>query len=219
MKTLLFLPLFLDEGQRMERNLKWLDFIVPLKDLIGFDEILFVDNASGIEKLKEFENKIKKFEKKVKITVIKRQIRLTRWKANAYGFWYCAFAKGTKYALENNYEKIIHIDSDVYPLNQKICTYLKNLNLGWSSLYCFCHNFPETTLQVICKDQFELAHRWFTEDFLEFYPEGIAETRIPWTHVEKGFNGDRFGEKNLPQTPEMDWYGQCPVNIPMRFNK
>lgn len=221
MKTLLFAPLFLDEGERLQRNIKWFDYYIPLRNKeLNFDHIHMVDNASSQEKLDKFIQHIKpSCGKDFSVSINRRGKRLIRWSAHAYGFWYRAFAFGIKYAMENGYDKIVHIDTDVYVLNQKICDYVNKLDSGWTSMWCEMYKYPESTFQIIYKDQFELAHRWFTEDFLEFYPTDIAETRIPWTHVEKGFVGDRYGEKNLQQTDEMDWFGQTPVNTPMRFRK
>lgn len=218
MKTLLFAPLFLDEGERLLRNTKWIDFIMDLKNkgFLHFDEILYVDNASGDEKLKQFEKHIEQY-KNVTITIIKCKTRLSRWSQHAYGFWYSAFGKAAKYAIDNKYEKIIHIDTDVYLLKPRICDYVNNFTTGWLCFFCPMHNYPESTFQLIGKDKFETMYEFMTRDFLEFYPNDLAETRIPWTHVEKNFVGDRYGERNLQQTPDMEFYGQCAPSTKMEF--
>lgn len=218
MKKLLFAPLFLDEGLRLERNKKWIDYIFSIKQHLKFDEILFIDNASGENKLKEFENHISKF-KPFPITIIKCKTRLLRKTAHAYGFWYSAFGKAAKYGIDNNFDIIIHCDSDVFPLNTKICNYINNFKSGWLAFWCFMYNYPETTFQLISKDKFEEMYEFMTRDFLRFYPDGLAELEIPFTHIEKGFNGDRFGEKQLQQQPDMDWFGQCPVETVIKFNE
>lgn len=213
MKTLLFAPMFLDEGERLQRNLKWLSYYTENKDIVKYDHMYFVDNASKQENIDTLKRLYPNIE------ILQRKVHLPRWQTHAYGYWYVAFAKAVEYAIKNGYDKIVHIDTDVYLLNQRICDYVNGLSTGWTAFWCEMYNYPETTFQVICKDQFENAHRWFTEDFLKFYPNDIAETRIPWTHIEKGFKGDRYGEKVLQQDPSMEWYGQCAPITVMRFNK
>lgn len=215
MKTLLFAPLFLDEGERLQRNKKWIDYYIPLQEKLGYDEILFVDNASG-PILKEFEDYIKKYNN-VKITIIKKTIRLSRITEHAYSFWYRAFGEAAKYAMENSYDSIIHCDSDVYLFTDEICEYVKNIKTGWNCFYCSIHNYNETTFQVIGSNKFQKMYEFMTEEFLTFYPYKLAEHEIPFTNICKDFKGDRYGEKNLPQDDSMHWYGQCPVNIPMTF--
>lgn len=219
MKSLLFCPLFLSEGERLQRNLKWIDYIFSIKQYLHFDEILMVDNASNPEDLLKFENHIEQYRKQVPITIIKCKTRLFRRTEHSYGFWYSAFGKAARFAKENGFDKIAHVDSDVYLLNKRICDYVNDFKEGWLAFWCQRHNYPETTFQLIGKDKFDEMYEFMTRDFLEFYPNDIAETRIPWTHVEKGFNGDRFGEGRDVQRSEHEWYGQCPVDIVLRFNK
>ncbi len=216
-KTLLFAPCFLDEGERLQRNVKWLNYYNELADNLNYDEILLVDNGSKPESLWKLQARTLPLN--VPLTIEEHDVHLPRIKSNAYGFWYYAFGQAVKYAMKNNYEKILHCDTDVYILNQKMIDWCNNTNTGWTSLWCSMHGFPETTFQIIGKDQFKNAHKFFTRDFLEFYPFDIAETRIPWTHIEKGFNGDRFGEKpNKPDFSKIDWTGQTPVDWEIKFN-
>jgi hypothetical protein len=204
----------LNEGERLQRNIKWLNYYLPMQNKeLNFDSIYLVDNSSSKEKLDVLKSQFKN----APIEIYERKVHLPRWKTNAYPYWYVGFAKALEYAIKNEYSKILHIDSDVYLLNKNICDYVNNANTGWIAFWCSMYNYPETTFQIINQDNFQLAHRWFTEDFLEFYPEDIAETRIPFTYVEKKFNGDRFGEKLLQQNDSMDYYGQCPVDITLKF--
>ncbi len=213
MKTLLFAPMFLDEGDRLERNLKWLEYYKDIKQYLNYDHIYFVDNASKQSNI----DIIKKHHPDIEINQCR--VHFKRLTNNAYGYWYRAFSKAVKYAMDNNYDKIIHMDTDVFVLNSKICDYVNNYNNGWMAFWCKMHNFPESTFQIINKDQFQNAYNFYSEDFLEFYPYGIAETRLPLTHIEKRFNGDRFGEKQIEQQDNMDYFGQCPVKTKMMFKK
>lgn len=201
MKTLLISPMWLDYPTAMKRHEKWLDWTTPLKDKLGYDEIFFVDNASDKTKLVELQEKYG-------FSYHRCDVHIARKASHAYGYWYSALAIAARYAIDHGYEKIIYIDTDMYPLTSEICEYTKNLKSGWTGLWCPRHNFPETNFQIIGPDQLENFYNHMSRDFLVYYPEGMAETNIPWTHVEKGFKGDRYGELAEKQTSDMHYYGQ-----------
>ena len=214
-KCLLISPMWLDAENGVRRHEKWLDFIIPLKDKLGYDEIFFADNASDSAKLSNLQQKHN-------FTVHRSNVHIPRKAQNAYGYWYIALAIASKYAMDNGYHKILYIDTDMYVLSERICEYAKSLTSGWAALWCPRHNFPETNFQIIGPDKLQEFHQHMSRDFLVYYPEGMAETCIPWTHVEKGFNGDRYGEMNnglgIPQVKEMQYYGQCPITRELKFN-
>ncbi len=214
MKTLLFAPCYLDGDDRLVRNLKWLSYYRDLKGTLKYDDIYMVDNASSPENLKKLEPHWVP-----DLHIHKRHIHFARWQEHAYAYWYVAFRNALEFAIENNYDKIIHVDTDVYLLTPKICDYVNNSNTGWISFWSEIHKYPDSTFQIINKDQFQNALQFYKEDFLEFYPYDLAETRIPFTKVERQFVGDRYGDfDNRKQTPEMDFYGQCLVSNKLVFN-
>lgn len=216
MKTLLFSPMWLDstEEDSIRRHLKWIDFMQPLQYKLGFDQILFVDNASSKEKINTLTDKyptldIHRFE-----THIPRQGHLK------YGYWYAALAMAGRYAIDNEYDKIIYIDTDMYPLSERMCQYTKDIKKGWTGLWCAHFNFPETNYQIIGKDKILAFYNFHSRDFLAFYPDKAAESQTPFTHIEKNLIGDRYGEMGndgLDQTSDMDYYGQCRVDKELKF--
>jgi hypothetical protein len=212
MKTLLFAPMYLNAPGCMERHTKWLDYMKPLQSKIGYNDILFVDNASKPELLAEIERLYPY------VKIIKKTVSMSRGaQHHAYPYWYRAHANALKYAIDNNYDKAVHIDTDVYVFTNRLCEYIKNLTSGWTTTYCNIHNFPESTLYIVGKDQLVKAHQFMSEDFLVYYPYKMAETEIPWTNIERKFIGDRYGEKNLPQAPNMDFYGQALPHMTFKF--
>lgn len=219
MKTLLFAPLFLDGEERYIRNIQWIDYIMSIKPHLKFDEIYYVDNASNPDLLECFEKHINQYQLKNFIYIEKCKTRLLRNSDHGYGYWYSAFGKAVTHASLTGFSRIVHIDTDVYLLDKDICTRVNNLITGWTCFWSEMHQYPESTFQVIGKDQYKEVYEFMTRDFLKFYPNGLAELEIPWTNVIKEFKGDRYGEKNLEQTPDMDYYAQKPNDIKLKFNE
>jgi hypothetical protein len=138
-----------------------------------------------------------------------------------YPGWWRSFTHSLILAEKYHFNKIIHIESDFYILSDRLREYIGNIRTGWVSLYSSAHNFPETAIQVICKDSFpslrsvlDLACQYqfdFTQE---------AELIMPFTSVNKDFIGDRVGEfpvfkqwarKN--DSAELDYIGQLFPNI------
>lgn len=217
MKTLLISPMWLDYDTGMLRHTKWLDFMLPLKNKLGFDEVFFTDNASDPTKISQIRHQYN-----YQLNIHSCTNHLPRREHLKYPYWYSALAIAARHAIEKNFNKIIYIDTDIYPLSNRLCEYTKNIKTGWTILWCHRHKFPESNYQIIGEDKIHTFHEWMSRDFLSFYPDKDAESQIPATHVEKGFVGDRYGEENnglgIDQTPEMDYYGQCPVTRKLVFN-
>lgn len=210
--TLLFCPLFLDEPGRIERNLSWLEFYKPLQHILGFDQILMVDNASSHDNLRIIENA------HPDVFIIRKELRLKRLPPQGYGMWYRAQAEAANYAKIRNFDRIIHIDSDAYILSKRFAEHLKGIKTGWSTFWCPKHGFPEVNIQVIGNERFADMYRFHTEGFLEFYPYEVAEIKIPFTHIDHHFVGDRYGEDRRQQSPDMDYYCQAVNDIPLKFD-
>lgn len=211
-KTLLVAPMYLDEGDRYERNVKWLNYVIPLQEKLGFNSILLLDNRSV--RLNEF---LRQMPKTNFIKVYKFDEHLSRTAHTEYPYWYRAFGYAARYARENAYSKIIHIDTDVYLLNDKICEFVKNIDSGWNTFWCPRHNFPESTFQVIGFDQLEKFEAFMSKNPIHYYGHD-AENLLPFTHIHKQFKGDRYGEIRASQTSDMDYYCQAPVDIELIFN-
>ena len=213
MKTLLFAPMWLDAEDRLTRNLKWLDFYTSdIKEKLGINGIFFVDNASSQENIDIIKSK------HPDVVIHRCTEFMPRASHREYPYWYRAFRIAAQYAQDNGYDKIVHIDTDVYVLSDKICTYIKSLDAGWNTFWCARHNFPESTFQIIGKDKIQEMKEWMTVGYLKHYPCD-AENVIPFTNVNKSFKGDRYGETNEKQKPDMAYYCQCPNEIMLNFNQ
>ena len=130
--------------------------------------------------------------------------------------WYRSFLFSSEIASKFEYNKIIHLESDAYLITQRVCDYIDSLESGWISLYCPKYNFPETSIQIICEDQFENLKKMANAP-LEWYKTKQAEHVIPFTHVEDKFVGDRYGEVTTKQLPGIDYYNQCNFKTKLKF--
>lgn len=212
MKTLLFAPLFLDEPGRMERNIRWIEYYRDLKDQLGYDEILMVDNASTASQVERFVKLAPEIE------IINRVTRLKKVGECGYGYWYRAQALAAAYALARGYDKIIHIDTDAYVLTPRFCSFINSIETGWHTVWCDYWQFPEVNIQVIGKNSLESMLDFHSDAFLSFYPFGPAEKNMPFTDVHKQFHGDRYGEMGVNQQPYMDYYCQAKDEDQFVFN-
>ena len=134
--------------------------------------------------------------------------------------WYRSFLYSLDIARTLGYDKIIHIESDLYLLSNKICQYIDGADSGWISFLCPKYNFPESSIQIINRDCFRKFENFRDEILakgLHSMAHANVEHLLPLTHLEKGFNGDRFGETNLPQNLDMDYYAQARLGSNFNF--
>lgn len=113
-----------------------------------------------------------------------------------------------------NYDRVFFIATDAYVLSDRLADYLFSLESGWTALWCRAYRMPEPQIQVITK----------CPEFMEFFKGECAPMRyngaceeitLPFTWVETGFVGDRYGDM-VPPPPyqkSMDYYAQVPDDM------
>jgi hypothetical protein len=123
--------------------------------------------------------------------------------------WWRSFLFSLRIARAYGLRKIIHIESDAYILSGHLVDYLEGLQSGWTVLWCPLYQMPEAGIQVIVEDQFTAMQRFAEMDVSEV-SRTLAEQSLPFTCVEKGFYGDRYGEirRRIPRTADY----ACQVN-------
>ena len=84
--------------------------------------------------------------------------------------------------------------------------------LSTLSLWANKYNFPESCIQVICKDQFDSFRDFSSCGSHELSKKGLAEKIIPFTNVERRFVGDRYGEKFDKQVGGLDYFCQTKLD-------
>lgn len=218
MKTCLFTPCYLEGfdplgSSRLIRNRRYLSYYLDLKQNghLNFDDIWMADNASDpiktgllltqfIDlKIHRFEDNLPRGEGPVDYPYI--------WRAIYF----------MQQLIAMGYEKIILIDSDSFIVSARLARYVNDLMSGFVSFWSQKYLFPTTELSILCKDSFE-RFREFCQIPWELRVGTLMERELPYSHVETRFNCDRYGEKHLPQTAEMDGYFQASVKLPLRFN-
>lgn len=210
-KTILFSLCWLGEPWRIERNIKWLEYHLPLKEKLGFDEVFLLDNASSPEDLK-------KLESFPDVTIYRFDEHLPRTGIHQYP--YCWRGLEHVKTLLPDLDKIIFLDSDFYITSGKFAKYIKDLDTGWTSTWCHKYGWPEAALHILCKDTFQSLIDLPIPNYT-YYNDKNMEEILPFTKILRTeFTGDRYGEGNLPQTSEMDYYGQHQPGGPeLRFNE
>lgn len=111
----------------------------------------------------------------------------------AHWGWWRSFLFSVKIARRYGYRKIIHVESDAYLLSRAIVDYINRLDAGWTTFWCPRHAMPEAGIQIIAEDQFP-AMEHFTEIDVRTLARMRAENALPFTHVNKSFVGNRYGE-------------------------
>lgn len=111
----------------------------------------------------------------------------------------------------DDYDRIFYIATDAYVLSNRLMRYLESRTEGWTALWSPKYRFPEACIQVITRcDAFM---NFFSGPCDPFKYNGLVEEMtLPFTHVEMGFTGDRYGEYDLvPRYGSfMDYYCQVP---------
>ena len=221
MKTLIFCTSFFDtEELYQKRYKKWIDYYH--KHPFTNDKHLFlIDDCSDLKLITDDlvhtikEDQLGDFQEVNKINIYsfnnRKGLNWSHNSANNEGWWR-SFSASLDIAEEYNYEKIIHIESDAFLISKRMFDYIDSLKTGWIGLWANKYNFPESCIQIICKDQFDSFRDFVSCGSHELSKKGFAEKIIPFTNVERRFVGDRYGEKVNVQTEGLDYFCQTKLD-------
>jgi hypothetical protein len=232
MKSFLFCTSYTHEGIQAlhpERYSKWIRYYQPILDDLGASHIFLIDDGSaqeGLAKINEIDAVLPVVNLpdtcEGKVNLISFDTHLGRRSGVHYPGWWRSFTFSLLLAERYGFEKIIHVESDFYILSDRLKSYINNIQTGWISLYSQVYDFPETAIQVICRDSYpqfgEILNRGLNS---RYYFGQKAELILPFTRVDRGFTGDRIGEfevfKQWAQQErdfiEIDYIGQLHPNI------
>ena len=221
MKTLIFCTSFFDtEELYQKRYQKWIDYYSH--HTFTNDKYMYlIDDCSNLELINDDlvniikENHLSGIQKENKINIYsfnnRKGLNWSHNSANNEGWWR-SFSACLDIAEKYNYEKIIHIESDAFLISNRMFNYIDSLKTGWTGLWANKYNFPESCIQVICKDQFDSFRNFVTCGSHELSKKGLAEKIIPFTNVERRFIGDRYGEKVNKQMEGLDYFCQTKLD-------
>jgi hypothetical protein len=107
--------------------------------------------------------------------------------------WWRSFIYSLEVARRYGFRRIVHVESDAYVLSEAMVDYLNRLDSGWTVLWCERYRMPEPAIQVIAEDQYPAFQR-IAGLGVEKLALQMAEATLPFTHVERRFAGNRYGE-------------------------
>lgn len=126
-----------------------------------------------------------------------------------YPGWWRSFAHSVKIARANGCRRIWHVESDFFLASHRMVERMNSLVQGWSAFWCRKHNFPETGVQVICENVFDVLQVY---ERRRLQMEGRhAEGVLPFNNIFRDMVGDRYGEDGIPPDAinGLDYYGQA----------
>jgi hypothetical protein len=219
------------EGHTAFRYKKWVDYYARLMDQLKVENILLInDGSDALQYMKEFSvTRIPADEPDLfpnalsDVNFFYFKDRLGRPSTMDYPGWWRSFTFISHIAHKYDFDKIIHIESDFFVSGQRLKDYISNLQEGWISLYSHGYNFPESAIQVICKDQLSKFRE--VEQIVRSVNFNLknkaAEFILPFTDIRKDFIGDRFGELSVliswsrlqKSVKDFDYFGQLPTDV------
>ena len=196
MKSIIFCTSFIKDSNSWEnRYQRWLDYyenipINAVKKIMIDDGSPFLPPEKIISTISHHDDLSLHDEKNL---IIRFNDNLGRKTVSDYPGWWRSFLHSIDVAKALGIDKIIHIESDAYILTPKLVNFINETQSGWHVLWTQRYQFPETAIQVICRDQFENFQK-FKDDHLESGFTDIAERLLPFTSINRQFKGDRYSE-------------------------
>ena len=214
-KTLIFCTSYADNhDQWSQRYRKWLDFVK--KSSLERSQILIIDDGSPVlpdwNDLSVYKEPNLPDTPKTECALFHFNSRLGRRGLLDYPGWYRSYTFASTWTKQYGFNKIIHIESDSFIFSERLISYINQLYTGWTSLYCPSQNLPENCIQIICEDQIKKFLKFSRHDYDINFANKPIELLMPYTNIEKGFIGDRYGEligvSSLPK--DIDYAANIP---------
>ena len=198
-KTLVFCTAFVGTSERTAnvwrfRYRRWLDAILASR--LSFDQILIVDDGSPA--LPDWADVLPLTflppeQPQAQVVLFHFKNNLGRPSVYDYPGWFRSFAFVATYAQAYQFEKIVHIESDAYLISSRIQEYCNDVEDDWVTFLGPRHDYPETGIQVVAGRGLSLYYDVAAQPYADFAGKPI-EVVLPFTKVERGFLGDRYGE-------------------------
>lgn len=192
MKTLLFSTMHIKDN--VQRYQKYMDYYKSRCSQLGASNLIFIDDGSERRYLELLQLPIFLFdelpENLLETSIITFRTHLGRPERYYLQGWWRSFLLSPHIAERYEFDKLVHIESDAYILSDRLFKYIEESSVGWVVLWCSKYEFPETSIQIINKDSFAEIKKVIPTRGVDKLPEYV----LPFTFIEKGFKGDRYGE-------------------------
>jgi len=195
MKTLIFCTAFSNTQERWEGRFgKWLEGVKSCG--ITYDQILWPDDGSEVMP-EGFDYEIihsTTESSSAELVLLSLLPNLGRPDILDYPGWYRSFGAAISYAKNHGFEKVIHIESDVFIYSKELADSINEQTTDWRAFWCAKYHFPETALQVIAgKESLDIADEQLSQNY-DVWRNQVAEHWMKINVVDKNFKGDRYGE-------------------------
>lgn len=168
---------------------------------LHFDQLLIVDDASPVlpnwPNLQTITEKqqphLEAIQSDAPIILYTHTERLGRASVFEFPGWYRSFAFGVLYGAAHGFEKIIHLESDAFLISDRIQSHFNVFTTGWFACWCEAYHFPEIAIQAAAGDEIANMVAFVREPYAQMEGQ-IHEFVFPFTHIERHFVGNRYGE-------------------------
>ncbi len=137
--------------------------------------------------------------------------RLGRNAISDFPGWVRSFFFMSRYAEANGFDKIVHLEADAFLISDRAVDTINRCTDGWGAMWCPRFNRPESGIQVIAGSGLALYGSWAKKPIERFSGRVIEET-LPFTFIERGVEGDRYGEREVNRVPR--WVDWCMQAVP-----
>ncbi len=207
MKTLVFCTSYATSQRDWDnRHAVWLRALQ--RSALHFDQLLIVDDGSTflpawaqVEIVREVDApQPEDVQSNASILLYSHAERLGRQSVFQFPGWYRSFAFGVLYGETHGFEKIIHLESDAFLISDRIQRHFNEFTSGWFSVWCEAYLFPEIAIQAAAGDEVAAMAAFVREPYSRLAGQ-IHEYLVPFTHIERDFVGNRYGEMigHVPQ--------------------
>jgi hypothetical protein len=195
MKTLVFCTAFSNSQDRWQKRFaRWIQAVENTG--IECDQILLADDGSSVmPDCFEYDTITSvSAMSDARVLFLKQEGNLGRPAILDYPGWYRSFASAIAYAKTHEFEKVIHIESDLFVYSQRLITSINQQHEHWRTFWCAKYQFPESALQVIAGHKAIAIANEQTSIPYDTWRGRAAENYLKFDIVDKSFLGDRFGE-------------------------
>ncbi len=211
-RAFVFCTAYFSDAARYRR---WIDYYLPRMGKLGVGHLILIDDGSptlpdwpDLEIIRADDPLPDLLPPGVYLFTFRAH--LGRSSISRYPGWWRSFLFSWKIADTYGFARIVHLESDCYALSEAMFRFIRETRSGWTAPWCRAYGFAETGFQIIGADALEELGKFYRlgEGFYAHH-DRYAELTLPFTHLEKSFAGDRFGENvvrerwgGLPASPD-----------------